>query len=63
MKGNRDGQTPWSDDDLFDMDSALAWGGDIHDIADFLSRDVAEVERKAYERNLPEPAEKRQAAA
>jgi hypothetical protein len=49
--------------DAGDLDSALAWGGDIHDIADFLSRDVAEVERKAYERNLPEPAEKRQAAA
>ena len=48
---------------MFDLDSALAWGGDIHDIADFLSRDVAEVERKTYERNLPEPAEKRQAAA
>jgi hypothetical protein len=63
MKGNRDGQKPWSDDDLFDLDSSLAWGGDIHDIADFLSRDVAEVERKAHERNLPEPAEKRQAAA
>jgi hypothetical protein len=45
MKGNRDGQKPWSEDDLFDLDSALACGGDIYDIADFLSRDVAEVER------------------
>jgi hypothetical protein len=63
MKGNRDGQEPWTEDDLFDLDSALACGGDINDIADFLSRDVAEVERKAYERNLPEPAEKRRAAA
>jgi hypothetical protein len=63
MKGNRDGQKPWSEDDLFDLDSALACGGDIHDIADFLSRDVAEVERKAFERNLLKPAERRQAAA
>jgi hypothetical protein len=52
MKGNRDGQEPWTEDDLFDLDSALACGGDITDIADFLSRDVAEVERKASERNL-----------
>jgi hypothetical protein len=59
MKGNREGQEPWTEDDLFDLDSALACGGDINDVADFLSRDVAEVERKAYERNLPEPAEKR----
>jgi hypothetical protein len=63
MKRNRDSQEPRTEDDLFDLDSALAWGGEIHDIADFLGRDVAEVERKAYKRNLPEPAEKRQAAA
>jgi hypothetical protein len=63
MKGNRDGQKPWTEDDLFDLDSALAYGGDIEDIADFLSREVVEVERKASERNLVEPAERRQAAA
>jgi hypothetical protein len=63
MKGNRDGQKPWSEDDLFDLDSALACGGDIEEIADFLSREVAEVERKASERNLLQPAERRQAAA
>jgi hypothetical protein len=63
MKGNRDGQKPWSEDDLFDLDSALCCGGDIEDIADFLSREVVEVERKASERNLLEPAERRQAAA
>jgi hypothetical protein len=63
MKGNRDGHEPWTEDDLFDLDSALACGGAINDIADFLSRGVAEVERKAYGLNLPEPAEKRRAAA
>jgi hypothetical protein len=63
MKGNRDGQKPWSEDELFDLDSALCCGGDIEDIADFLSREVVEVERKASERNLLEPAERRQAAA
>jgi hypothetical protein len=47
MKGNRDGQKPWSEDELFDLDSALCCGGDIEDIADFLSREVVEVERKA----------------
>jgi hypothetical protein len=52
MKGNRDGEKPWSEDDLFDLDSALAWGGNIKDIADFLGRDVVEVERKASERLL-----------
>ena len=50
MKGNRDGQKPWSEDELFDLDSALCCGGDIEDIADFLSREAAEVERKAAER-------------
>jgi hypothetical protein len=68
MKGNRDGQKPWSEDDLFDLDSALAWGGNIEDIADFLGREVLEVERKASERNLlidrhMVPGEKRPPAA
>jgi hypothetical protein len=55
MKRNRVGQKPWTEDDLFDLDSALACGGDIEEIADFLIREVAEVERKASERNLLEP--------
>ena len=63
MKRNRVGQKPWTEDDLFDLDSALACGGDIEEIADFLTRKVAEVERKASERNLLKPAERRQAAA
>ena len=56
MKRNRVGQKPWTEDDLFDLDSALACGGDIEEIADFLTREVAEVERKASERKLLEPA-------
>jgi hypothetical protein len=63
MKRNRVAQKPWTEDDLFDLDSALACGGDIEEIADFLTREVAEVERKASERNPPEPTERRQAAA
>jgi hypothetical protein len=55
MKGNRDGQKPWSEDELFGLDSALDWGGSIEDIADFLGREVAEVERKASERNRLQP--------
>jgi hypothetical protein len=63
MKGNRDGQKTWSDDELFDLDSAFACGGDIEDIADFLSREVLEVERKASERRRLETFKRRQAAA
>jgi hypothetical protein len=54
MTEHRDGEKPWSDDDLFDLDSALDWGGTADDIADFLGREVAEVQRKAAERNLPD---------
>ena len=53
MNVSRDGEKPWSEDDLFDLDSALDWGGTIEDIADFLGREVAEVRRKACERDLP----------
>jgi hypothetical protein len=53
MNEHRDGEKPWSEDDLFDLDSALDWGGTAEDIADFLGREVAEVQRKAAERNLP----------
>ena len=54
MNERRDGEKPWSEDDLFDLDSALNWGGTAEDIADFLGREVAEVQRKAAERNLPD---------
>ena len=54
MYGYGGGEKPWSEDDLFDLDSALDWGGTAEDIADFLGREVAEVERKAAERNLPD---------
>jgi hypothetical protein len=54
MKEHRDGEKPWSEDDLFDLDSALDWGGTAEDIADFLGREVAEVQRKAAERKLPD---------
>jgi hypothetical protein len=45
-----DGTEPWSEDDLFGLDSGLAFGGDIEEIANFLGRDVEEVRRKASER-------------
>jgi hypothetical protein len=54
MKEHRGGEKPWSEDDLFDLDSALDWGGTAEDIADFLGREVAEVQRKAAERSLPD---------
>jgi len=59
MNEHRDGEKPWSEDDLFDLESALAWGGNIKDIADFLSREVGEVRQKASERNLLGTQEKR----
>ena len=59
MKGSSVALRPWSEDELFGLDSALDWGGSIEDIADFLGREVAEVERKASERNPLWPAEGR----
>jgi hypothetical protein len=50
MSGN--GYDPWSEDDLFCLDSGLAFGGDIEDIANFLGREVEEVRRKAWERDV-----------
>ena len=47
-----DGAEPWSEDDLFSLDSGLAFGGDIEDIANFLGREVEEVRRKAWERDV-----------
>jgi hypothetical protein len=63
MKGSSVALKPWSEDELFGLDSALDWGGSIEDIADFLGREVVEVERKASERNRLGPAERLQAAA
>ena len=63
MRGNSVALTPWSEDELFGLDSALDWGGSIEEIADFLGREVAEVERKASERNRLGSAERQQAAA
>jgi hypothetical protein len=54
MNEHCDGEKPWSEDDLFDLDSSLDWGGTVEDIADFLGREVAEVQRKAAERSLPD---------
>jgi len=54
MNDHLGGEKSWSEDDLFDLDSALDWGGTAEDVADFLGREVAEVERKAAERNLPD---------
>ncbi len=53
MYGYGGGEKPWSEDDLFDLDSALDWGGSDEDIAVFLGRGVAEVRRKASKRDLP----------
>jgi hypothetical protein len=63
MRGNSVALTPWSEDELFGLDSALDWGGSIEEIADFLGREVGEVERKASERIRLGPAERHQAAA
>jgi hypothetical protein len=46
MNEHRDGEKPWSEDDLFDLESALAWGGNIKDIADFLSREVGRFDKR-----------------
>jgi hypothetical protein len=54
MNEHRGGEKPWSEGDLFDFDSALDWGGAAEDIAEFLGREVAEVQRKAAERSLPD---------
>jgi len=53
------GEEPWSEEDLFDLDSSLAFGGSFEEIAIFLRRDVEEVQRKASERNLPDVADPR----
>jgi hypothetical protein len=56
VSGNGDGEEPWSEDDLFDLDSALSFGARIEEIAVFLRREVDDVERKALERNRPNSA-------
>jgi hypothetical protein len=38
---------PWSELDLVDLQSGLAFGTPIEDIADFLVREVEDVRRKA----------------
>jgi hypothetical protein len=58
MSGNDDGEDPWSEDDLFDPDSALAFGARIEEIAVFLRREVEDVERKAFERNRSNSAKR-----
>jgi hypothetical protein len=54
VRPENDGEEPWTEEDLFDLDSALAFGGSIEEIAIFLRREVEEVQRKASERNLPD---------
>ena len=53
MSGIGDGEESWSEDDLVDLDSALSFGARIEEIPVFLGREVEDVERKAFERNLP----------
>jgi hypothetical protein len=57
VRPENDGEEPWTEEDLFDLDSALAFGGSIEEIATFLRREVEEVQRKASERNLPDVAD------
>jgi hypothetical protein len=57
VRPENDGEEPWSEEDLFDLDSALAFGGSIEEIAIFLRREVEEVQRMASERNLPNVAD------
>jgi hypothetical protein len=57
VRPENDGEEPWTEEDLFDLDSALAFGGSIEEIAIFLRREVEEVQRKASERNLPDVAD------
>jgi len=45
----------WTGDELFDLDGALACGGETEEIADFLAREISEVERRVYELNLLGP--------
>jgi hypothetical protein len=59
MKENGDGEEPWSEDDLFDLDSALSFGANIEEIAVFLRREVEDVEQKAFKRNRPNSANPR----
>jgi hypothetical protein len=44
---NEKASEPWSALDLVDLQSGLAFGTPINEIADFLTRDVEEVRRKA----------------
>jgi hypothetical protein len=53
MSGDGDGDEPWSEGDLFDLDSALSFGARIEEIAVFLRREVEDVERKALGRTRP----------
>jgi hypothetical protein len=43
---------PWSEMDLFDLRSSLEWGRSIEEVAEFLCRDVEEVEIEAKVRGL-----------
>jgi hypothetical protein len=56
MSGDGDGDEPWSDADLCDLDSTLSFGANIEEIALFLRREVEDVERKAFERSRPSSA-------
>jgi hypothetical protein len=56
MSGIGDGEESWSEDDLFDLDSAHSFGARIEEIAVFFGREVEDVERKALERSLPNSA-------
>ena len=53
FRAEHDGEEPWSEDDLFGLESALAFAGSIEEIAIFLGREVQDVRRKASERGWP----------
>ena len=48
---SRNGYEPWSEDDLFCLESGLAFGGDIEEIANFLGREVEDVRQMAWQRD------------
>jgi hypothetical protein len=50
FRAEYDDEKPWSENELFDLESALAFAGSIEEIAIFLRREIPEVRRKASER-------------
>jgi hypothetical protein len=56
--GNRNGDDPWSETDLADLQNELELGATVEEIADFLSRDADEVKAKIDELGYVQPGSK-----